>query len=129
MSRGKFNKYHAKKIKADGMTFDSKHEYRRWQELCEMQERGEIRDLERQVKFLLIPAQYEYTEKYSEKTGKRLKDKRRCLEQQVSYVADFAYKNRAGFDVIEDAKGRKTKDYIIKRKLMLHVHGIRVQEV
>ena len=43
-------------------------------------------------------------------------------------MADFVYV-RDGQTVVEDAKGVRTKDYIIKRKLMLWLHGIRVQEV
>ena len=31
--------------------------------------------------------------------------------------------------VVEDAKGVRTPEYIIKRKLMLYLHGIRVREV
>ena len=34
-----------------------------------------------------------------------------------------------GETVVEDTKGFRTKDYIIKRKLMLQVHGIRIREI
>ena len=124
------NKYGAKKITdpKTGYIFDSKKEYRRWQELKFMERAGQITGLCRQVKFVLIPAQYERYERYSSKTGKRLKDGMRCLEKEVSYIADFVYE-QAGKSVVEDTKGFRTADYIIKRKLMLQVHGIKIQEV
>jgi len=75
----------------------------------------------------LIPAQYETYVRYGKK-GQRLKDGQRCIEKAVVYVADFTYQ-KDGQMIVEDTKGMKTKDYIIKRKLMLYVHGIRVREV
>lgn len=44
------------------------------------------------------------------------------------YIADFVY-HEDGMQVVEDTKGVRTADYIIKRKLMLWVHGIRIKEV
>ena len=124
------NKYGAKKITdlETGYVFDSKKEYRRWQELRFMEKAGQITELQRQVKFVLIPAQYERYERYSPKTGNRLKDGVRCLEREVSYIADFVY-GQAGKTVVEDTKGFRTDDYVLKRKLMLHVHGIKIKEV
>lgn len=121
-------KYGNLKVTFGGKTFDSKHESKRWQELCLLQRAGQITDLQRQVKFVLIPTQYEKFPRYSDKTGKRLKDGIRTLEQECSYVADFVYM-KDGKQVVEDTKGVKTKDYIIKRKLMLNVHGIRIREI
>ena len=91
---------------------------------------GRIQELDRQVKFELIPAQYESYERYSKKTGKRLKDGKRCIEKSCVYNADFVYK-MDGQRFVEDTKSdpTKTKDYIIKRKLLLWVHGIRIKEV
>ena len=123
------NKYGSKKVEVDGIVFDSKKEAKRYQELLLLEKAGEIMDLRRQVKYVLIPAQYETIERYS-KTGKRLKDGKRCIEKECTYYADFTY-----FDVnidtfvVEDTKGIRTKDYIIKRKLMLHVYGIRIREI
>lgn len=122
-------KYHSRKITVDSETFDSKKEYRRFCELSLLERAGEITNLQRQVKFVLIPAQYEEYERYSTKTGKRLKNGRRVVERECSYIADFVYKNYAGETVVEDTKGFRTTDYIIKRKLMLWVHGIRIREV
>lgn len=70
------SKYYNQKITVDGITFDSKKEYRRYRELCLMERAGEIDNLERQVKFELIPTQ--------KKNGK-------VVERACSYVADFVY--------------------------------------
>lgn len=122
------NKYSAKKVVVDGIAFDSRKEARRYRELSLLLRAGKITDLELQKRYELIPAQYETFERYG-KRGKRLKDGRRCVENSVVYVADFDYKDAEGNHIVEDTKGMKTKDYIIKRKLMLYVHGIRIKEV
>lgn len=124
-----YRKYGNKKIAlGDGTKFDSKKEYARWLELQVLERAGQITELRRQVKFVLIPTQYEEHERYG-KTGKRLKDGRKLLEQECSYIADFAYRDALGQTVVEDAKGVKTKEYIIKRKLMLERYGIQIREV
>ena len=107
------SKYHSKKITRDGITFDSVKEYKRFQELALLERVGQVSDLQRQVKFELIPSQ-------------RINGK--VVERACTYIADFVY-YQDGQMVVEDTKGFKTKDYIIKRKLMLHVHGIRIVEV
>lgn len=122
------SKYHSRKVIKDGEKFDSVKEYKRFCELLLLEKAGEVTDLKRQVKFVLIPAQYEYIKQYS-KNGKQLKDKRVLLERETAYIADFVYRNKDGRVVVEDTKGVKTKDYIIKRKLMLHVYGIKVKEI
>lgn len=111
----KENKYHAEKTVVDGMEFDSAKEARRWSDLLLMQKAGEIVDLSRQVEYELIPKQVR-------SDGK--------TERAVKYVADFVYTRTAdGETVVEDCKGVRTKDYIIKRKLMLWVHHISIKEV
>ena len=121
------SKYHSKKIIVNGEKFDSKKEHSRFKQLSLLEKAGVITNLKRQVKYELIPAQYETFERYG-KTGKRLKDGRKCVENAVTYYADFVYETD-GKTVVEDAKGVKTKDYIIKRKLMLYVHGSKISEV
>lgn len=121
------NKYQAIKCTFDGIQFDSRKEARRYQELLLLQRAGAILNLRRQVKYILIPAQYEFYERYG-KNGKKLKDGRRLLEKECAYVADFVYEEN-GKEIVEDTKGIKTKDYIIKRKMMLFMHGIRIKEV
>lgn len=103
------NKYDNKRVVVDGIRFDSKREAARWQELKLLERAGEIKGLERQVEYELIPKQ----------PG----------ERAVKYIADFRYIDHDGKTVVEDTKGVKTPVYILKRKLLLWVHGIRVVEV
>ena len=117
------SKYSNKKIQADGMTFDSRKEYIRWCELSLLERAGKITDLQRQVKFILIPTQYEPYTVNKNGTLKRGK----MIERECSYIADFVYTEN-GNKVVEDVKGFRTADYKIKRKLMLNVHGIRIKE-
>ena len=112
---------------SDGVTHDSRREARRWSHLQLLLKAGEISDLQRQVPYELIPAQYETFERYGKK-GQRLKDGKRCIERGVDYYADFVYIEN-GKQVVEDAKGVRTDDYIIKRKLLLWIHKIRIKEV
>lgn len=117
-------KYNNKKITRNGITFDSKKEARRYGELLLLERAGEITDLQRQVEFVLIP-----TQRDPDTIGVRGGVKKgRTIELAVKYVADFVYKENDKI-VVEDTKGFKTKDYIIKRKLMLYIHGIRIKEI
>ena len=114
--RKEISKYHSRKTVIDGITFMSKKEANRFQELLLLEKAGEIEDLRRQVKYVLVPSQKD--------------DRGKLIEREVSYMADFVYFDcRASEYVVEDTKGFKTKDYIIKRKLMLFVHGIRIKEI
>ena len=114
---------------ADGIDHDSRKEARRWNELLLLERSGEISDLRRQVKYVLIPKQTESFERYSERTGRRLKDGERTIESECSYIADFVYVDSAtGKTVVEDSKGVRTKEYRIKKKLMLYVHGVKIHE-
>ena len=106
------SKYHAHKVTVEGITFDSKKEARRWSELKLMESAGIITDLQRQVTFQLLPSQ-----KGDGRT-----------ERPAKYVADFVYQEN-GKTVVEDTKGMKTRDYILKRKIMLFIHGITIKEV
>lgn len=99
-------------IRAGG--FDSKREAKRYADLLLLQKAGQISGLERQVRYQLIPAQ-------RDAAGK-------LLEREVAYILDFRYRNKDGTVTHEDSKGFRTPDYIIKRKLMLHVHGIIIKE-
>lgn len=122
-------KYHNRKVRTiDGFIHDSKREARRWVELKLLESAGHIKDLKRQVKFVLIPAQHE--ESIIGKRGGVKKGK--LLEREVSYIADFVY-NENGKMVVEDAKGYKGGGsysvFTIKRKLMRYIHGIDVKEV
>lgn len=118
MAWGRRSKYNATKIIADGERFDSKDEYRRWQELKLLEQVGEISDLERQKMYVLIPVQKD------PKTGK-------IIEHAVKYIADFVYVENEKI-VVEDVKSPATKvkpEYVIKRKLMLYLYGVRIREI
>lgn len=125
------NKYRSRKTTVDGIEFDSKKEANRYRELVLLERAGLIQNLQRQVKFVLIPAQYEILERYSEKTGKKLKDKKVTIEQECSYIADFTY-HKDGKYIIEDVKGYKKGGayavFTIKRKLMM-LNGYRITEI
>ena len=123
------NKYHNRQVEYDGMTFDSKKEAIRYAELKLLEKSGNIKDLKTQVRFDLIPVlREEPKEKYVRGPKKGQFKPGKVLERATYYVADFVYEEN-GKKVVEDTKGVKTKDYILKRKLMLWVHGIRVREV
>ena len=131
-NRYKSNKYGNRKIQFDGQTFDSKREMRHYTELLLLEKAGKIKDLQRQVKFQLIPAQREpdiIGPKGGHKPGK-------LIERELDYIADFVYTDvSTGQMVVEDIKGYKATNapayskFAIKRKLMLYFHGIRIKEV
>lgn len=118
------NKYRNKKVVYNGIKFDSKKEADRYKYLLMLKNAGIITDLELQKEFVLIPSQRE-----PDGVGKRGgKIKGRVIERKVSYIADFVYK-KDGELVVEDTKGMLTPDYVIKRKLLLYLHGIRISEI
>ena len=108
-------KYGNRKTTIDGHTFDSKREAARYTNLRLLLLAGKITDLRLQPSFELIPKQ-------RRDDGK--------AERNCTYVADFSYWDKeASCLVIEDAKGVRTREYVIKRKLMLQVHGITIKEI
>ena len=109
----KGSKYGNKKVEVNGILFDSKREARRYLDLKAMEVAGQITNLQLQVKYTLIPRQ---------------KIDGVVIEREVAYVADFVYEKN-GKTVVEDAKGHRTDTYILKRKMMLYFHGIRISEV
>ena len=119
-------KYKNRKVNIDGVEFDLMKEYWRFAELKQMQAEGKITDLERQVKYILLPAQRE-----PDTIGKRGGVKKgKLLEREVAYYADFVYRLAdTGTLIVEDTKGMRTTEYIIKRKLMLFIHKIRIKEL
>lgn len=104
---GMSSKYRSRTVTDGDGRFDSIAENRRWKELNLLLRAGLISDLRRQVRYELIPKQ-----------GK---------ERAVFYIADFVYTEK-GETVVEDVKGVRTKEYIIKRKLMLWRYGILIRE-
>ena len=102
---GKQPKYRNEKAMVDGIVFASKREARRYQELRLEEKAGEIADLRLQVRYLLTI------------NGVQI----------CHYVADFVYQ-RDGQTVVEDAKGFRNRVYLLKRSLMLALHGINIVE-
>jgi hypothetical protein len=122
------NKYNARQIVIGDEVFDSKKEGKRWMILKQYEKEGKIFNLQRQVKFVLIPSQRE-----PDKVGARggvIKGK--VIEKECSYIADFMYGTEQGI-VVEDVKGYKRGGayavFSIKRKLMLKEYGLRVKEI
>lgn len=107
-------KYGNTKVEDAGQKFDSKAEHKRWQYLVMLEKAGEIKDLKTQVPFELIPAQVA-------PSGKK--------ERPTVYLADFTYTTKDDIFVVEDVKGAVTPEFRLKRKMMLYVHCIEVQEV
>lgn len=123
------SKYGSRKVTIDEITFDSIREGNRYKELKLLERAGIITGLQRQVKFVLIPAQREFcNEIYTKGKNKGCFKPGKLLEKECSYIADFVYV-QDGAIIVEDAKGVRTDVYRIKRKLMLKEHGIRINEV
>lgn len=121
----KYSKYKNQKSVYHGIVFDSQDEARRYAELLALSNAGIITNLRRQVKYRLIPTQ------------KLIEPKKDCCgrmkrsEYPVDYIADFVYE-KGGKTIVEDVKCDKTSslpEYVIKRKLMLYLHGIQITEV
>ena len=113
-------KHGNKKTVRNGITFDSQKEAARYDALMLLLSAGEIKDLRLQPEFTLQEA-------FTTPQGERVR--------AVRYRADFSYKRRVkeGVDtrwerVVEDVKGFRTKDYELKRKLMLGL-GVTVVEL
>jgi len=102
------NKYHSRRH----AQYASRREANLAANLRALEKAGKIADLQEQVKFELLPKQ----------SGK-LRN-----ERPVSYLADFVYSDETGRHVL-DAKGFRTREYVIKRKLMKFMHGIEIEEV
>lgn len=111
------SKYKSKKVIVNGITFDSKKEAKRYQELALLEKAGKIKDLKCQAKYVLIPSQ---------------KIDGKVVERPCTYVADFVY-TKDNETIVEDVKGyRRSTAYAvfaIKRKLLLKEHGIRIKEI
>lgn len=129
-TKGGRAKYGNKKVVVDGMTFDSKKEYNVYLTLLKMQEQGDITNLQRQVKFTLIPT---VIEEYEIRLKTKTKIKERVAEKAVTYTADFVWE-KDGESVVCDVKASPKataldKAYIIKRKIMRYYLGIKIFEV
>ena len=120
------SKYGNKKVQGvDGRVYDSIAEMRRSVYLQTLEKLGLITNLQYQFKYVLIPEKRE-----PDTIGKRGGVKKgKLIEKECAYYADFVYFDAAtGNLIVEDTKGMRTEAYKIKRKLMLHVYGIRILE-
>lgn len=111
------SKYAAKKTTVHGITFDSKAESRRYLELLMLQRAGQIKSIELQPKFEIIPA-YKHPV-----TGKRVR--------ATHYIADFKVEWADGNVTVEDVKSQPTMTplYRLKKKLVEREYGIEIKEV
>lgn len=113
-------KYGNKKTEHNGIQYDSKKEatYASKLELLKnaADPKERVVNIERQVKYELIPKQVDPI------TGK-------CLERACNYLMDFVIHYANGRIEHVDVKGYATPEYKIKRKLLLHVYGIRIIEI
>lgn len=107
------SKYGAVKTQVDGITFASKREAARYTELKQLERAGHIGNLVLQPSFEIIPSLI--------LDGKK--------QRAIRYIADFAYVDHFGNEIVEDVKGHKTREYQLKRRLVKHVFGIEVKEV
>lgn len=122
------SKYGNKKVTNQYGSFDSKKEFERYLVLLDMEKNEEISSLERQVPFEIIPSQYEVV---SIQLKTKIKKQKRLKERATYYYADFTYV-KDGKMIVEDVKASaKFQDdlYRIKKKLMLYVHGITINEI
>lgn len=123
-----FNKFFARKVEYNGIKFDSTLERDRYIFLSDAEKRGLIKNLRRQVEFIIIPKQTHIVVK---QLKTKIKYEERVLESEAKYTADFTY-TLGDRVVVEDTKSqytRKEADYVLRRKLLLYHNHIRLVEV
>lgn len=118
------NKYHNRKTNG----YDSGREANRAAELKLMERAGVIHSLKFQVKFQLSPARREESKEVYTRGPKKGQHKPgKVYENACVYIADFTYYKGDKF-IVEDCKGFRTPEYVVKRKWMLDKYGIRIYE-
>lgn len=101
-------KFGNRHVKADGYTFDSAAEYKRYREL-------RLRQMAREIEALMVHPVFRLV----------VNDVLIC-----NYEADFLYYIDEGdTQVVEDVKGTRTSVYVIKKRLMLACLGIAIVEI
>ena len=129
LTRKKSNKYHAKKVVVDGITFDSENESKRYLFLKQAQADGVISDLELQPQYIILPAIKGKRVKHFKRIPDRIEEY--TIQQQVKYTADFRY-IKDGQTIVEDVKGSKftmSRDLPLRVKMMKYFHDIDVKLV
>lgn len=102
------NKYHAKKKEIDGHKFPSLKEAGCYLKYKAMLEKGEIVKLQLQPQYVLLPS-------FRDNLGR--------LERAITYKPDFLLIYPDGKVVVVEAKGFKTPDYVMRRKLFKHKYS------
>lgn len=128
MKKKEKNKYHSSKVTYDGFVFDSRLEGARYLYLRNLEQKGVIQDLQMQVEYEILPRQSKQIIKHL-KTKDKIVEK--PLERPVKYKCDFQYMYN-GELVVEDVKGSSfamSRDFPIRKKLMLYMHGIEVRVI
>ena len=100
-----YNKYNAKKSEYEGIVFDSRKEMTKYIELRAWQRAGHVTMIELQPEFELQPG-------YIGPDGKKVRP--------IIYRADFLVTYAGGRQVVIDTKGFKTKDFLLKKKILLY---------
>lgn len=108
----KQNKYHNKKVIYDGIKFDSEKEKNRYVGLKQLERLGVIQNLQRQVKYELQPS--------FKLNGKTIRS--------ITYIADFVY-IQDNKEIIEDVKGMRTKEYLLKKKMFEYKYQKEIKEI
>jgi hypothetical protein len=111
-----------------GIRWDSEKEFYRYVMLRKAEGEGRIQGLQRQVVFTLLPA---VTEEQTVQLKTKTKTVTKTVQQPVTYRADFVYM-KDGQQIVEDVKGSPrmlTKEYLIKKKFMRGLFGIKIKEV
>lgn len=127
-NRQKGRKYNNKKVEYNGILFDSKKEKDRFVFLKDAEEQGLISNLQRQVKFELIPA---IKEKYIKHLKTKEKECERTVQLAISYTCDFQYE-KDGVMVVEDIKPSPAlipKEFVLKEKLFRYKYGFSIKRV
>jgi len=126
--RIKGRKYNNVIVTIDGIKFDSKRESERYLILKDAQSKRIISELQVHVKYILIP---QITEKYIVHLKTKDKEKVRTVQQPITYTCDFQYM-KDGLLVVEDIKISAKlipKEYVLKEKMMLYTHNIKIKRV
>ena len=104
--RKKPNKYNARKTTVYGRTFDSNREAEWYMMLREKQRLGKIKHIECQPTYTLL-------EGFRDNQGKQ--------QKPITYTPDFLVEYDDGRREVIEVKGVRTRDYLLRKKLFLHM--------
>ena len=104
--RKKPNKYNARKTVMFGHEFDSKREAEVYLELLAQKQAGEIVRIGFQPSYTILAG---------------FKDNQGNKQRAITYTADFFVTYADGRSEVIEVKGVKTRDYLLRKKLFLHM--------